>query len=345
MSTLLSIVGLVEKIDDFMLYKPSATFFIQYVFYSIPRYLFYLIPFVTLISSLFIFSIGVRSRELLILSIAGGRLRELLKPFLILGIIIAISGFIFGEFVQPNFIKKLNIMIDELTEKGKSQLQRDIFLKTKDGSILKIGAFSQEKRIATDVKIFILKGDVLIKRIDSEQAEIKSKELFLKNVITYDFVNGKIEKAQSLIYPVDIKISAVAFKDIKKIEEFGIGELLQKRKDLKRVGLNNPKIDTDISGKLSYNFVTFFMMVLGISLPLGAYERFSFILSKTKTSFQASGIITVGIGLVITIIYWLVYSLFMFLGYSKMLPPFISPWITPLIFGFFSVKLYLSIKE
>lgn len=345
MSTLLSIVGLIEKIDEFMLYKSSTFFFVKYAFYSIPRYLFYLIPFVTLIASLFVFSVGVRSKEFLILSVAGGRLRVLLKPFLFLGIIISITGFIFGEFIQPAFTKKLNHMIEELTEKGKSNIQRNIFLKTKTGTVVKIGMFSPENMTGTNLKIFVIDKNNLLKRIDSETAEIGSKEWFLKNGIIYDFVNGKIEKFERMNYPLEIKISALTFKDIKKIEEFGIGELLQKRRDLKRVGLSNPKIDTDISGRLSYNFVTFFMMVLGISLPLGAYEKFSFLFTKIKGTTSASGIITVGIGLVITIIYWLLYSLFMFMGYSKMLPPFASPWITPLIFGFLSIKLYYAIKE
>lgn len=345
MSCLLSIVGLIEKIDDFMPYKPPTTFFIEYGLYSIPRYIFYLIPFVTLVTSLFIFSIGVRSKEFLILSVSGGRLRVILKPFLILGIIISILGFIFGEFIQPEFTKKLNIMIEELTQKGKSSIQKELFVRAKDGTVIKIGKFSEAQKKANEVKIFVIKNNALIKKIDSQEAEIEQDKWLLKNCIIYDFVAGKVEKYNLMDHTLNLKISVAAFKDIKKIEEFGIAELIQKRKELKKVGLSNPKIDTDISSRLSYNFVTFFMMVLGMSLPLGAYEKFNFLFSKAKGGVTTGGIITVGIGLIITIIYWLVYSLFMFMGYSKILPPFISPWITPLIFGFISIKLYYSIKE
>ncbi|WP_353683490.1 LptF/LptG family permease [Thermodesulfovibrio sp. 3907-1M] len=343
MSLLLSIVGLIEKIDDFMPYKPSAVFFVKYGLYSIPRYIFYLIPFVTLVTSLFIFSVGVRSREFLILSVSGGKLRVLLKPFLILGIVISISGFIFGEFIQPEFTKKLNIMVEELTMKGKSSVQKNIFLRAKDGTVIKIGEYLAGQRKAKDVKAFIIKNNILTKRIDAQETEIKENSWIFKNALIYDFLSGKVEKSELTDYPINLKISVATFKDIKKIEEFGIVELIQKRKELKRAGLSNPKIDTDISGRLSYNFVTFFMMVLGISLPLGAHEKFIFIFSKTRGG--SSGIITVGIGLLITIVYWLVYSLFMFMGYSKILPSFVSPWITPLIFGFVSMKLFYAIKQ
>ena len=350
LASLLSIIGIVEKIDDIIPYKPSLLFFIEYFFYNIPRYVFYLIPFVTLISSLFIFSIGIRSRELLILSVSGGRLRKILKPFLFLGIIISLFGFIFGEFIQPHFTKKINIIIETLTEKNKIKMQKDIYVRTKDGTVVKIGKLnfseqSQNIKIANNLKIFIIKDDILFKRIDSEKADITNKEWLLKNVTVYDFINGRVEKLPEMNYPMNLKLSVTAFKDIKKIEEFGISELLQKRRELKRVGLSNPKIDTDISGRLSYNFITFFMMILGLSLPLGAFEKFSSIFSKTKSSAQAGGLITVSIGLLITICYWLLYSFFMFAGYSKILPSFIAPWITPIVFGLVSVKLYFSIKE
>ncbi|MDI1471068.1 MAG: LptF/LptG family permease [Thermodesulfovibrio sp.] len=350
LASLLSIIGIVEKIDDFMPYKPSLLFFIEYFLYNIPRYVFYLIPFVTLISSLFIFSIGIRTRELLILSVSGGRLRKILKPFLFLGVIISLFGFIFGEFIQPYVTKKINVMIETLTEKNKSRVQKDVYVRTKDGIVVKIGTLnfseqSQNIKIANNLKIFIIKDDILLKRIDSEKADITNKEWLLKNVIVYDFINGRVEKLPEMNYPMNLKLSVTAFKDIKKIEEFGISELLQKRRELKKVGLSNPKIDTDISGRLSYNFVTLFMMILGLSLPLGAYEKFSSIFSKTKSGVQASGLITVSIGLLITIVYWLFYSLFMFVGYSKILPPFIAPWITTVVFGLVSVKLYFSIKE
>lgn len=345
MSFLLSVIGLIDKIDDFVQYKPSAIFFVKYVIYMIPRYIVYLIPFVTLISSLFIFSIGVRSKEFLILSVSGGKLKQTLKPFIFLGIIVSIFGFIVGEFIQPEYTKKINNMIYELTEKRKVSVKRDIYLKGKDEIIVNIDSFYQDKGIGNEIKIYLMKNNILIKRIDSREAEITDKIWHLKDVVIYDFNSGKIEKFESLSYPINLKISIASFKDIKKIEEFSLAELIKKRKELKAVGLSNPKIDTDISGKLSYNFVTFFMMILGISLPLGAYEKFIFIISKVKRVSETSGIITVSIGLIITIIYWLFYSFFMFMGYSKILPPFIAPWVTPIICGFISVKLYYSIRE
>ncbi|MCS7203892.1 MAG: LptF/LptG family permease [Thermodesulfovibrio sp.] len=340
MSILLSLIGLIERIDDFIPYSPKFEFFFKYLLLNTPKYLFYLIPFITLISSLFIFSVGMKRKEFLILSVSGGRLRQILTPFLFVGLAITLFGFIVGEFIQPKFNKKINILTEELIQKKKATVQKNIYFKTREENIFRIETFYPEQKRGINVKIFIFKNGKLIKKLEAAEAEIREKSWILKDAVIYDFLNGKVEKQKILNHPLSEKISISVFKEIKKIEEFGVIELIEKRKELKKTGLSNPKIDADISGRLSYNLVTFFMMILGISLPLGATEKIFLVTAKSK-----EGIITAAVGLLITVIYWILYSLFMFMGYSKIIPPFVSPWIVPLIFSFVSLKLYLSIKE
>lgn len=345
LSFLLSVVGIIDKIEDFIQLKPSLIFFIKYILLIMPRYTFYLIPFITLISALFIFSIGVRTNELLMISVAGAKLRTVLRPFLILGILVSISGFIVGEFIQPESLRKANDMIYELSEKRKTVVRKNVYFRDKDNTLINIGEYNQDKGRGSDIKIYFINDNSLIKRIDSKEAEISDKFWLLRDVTIFDFTSGRIERLDKFNFQVNFKLSLTSFKDIKKIEEFSLQELIKKREELRSVGLSNPKIDTDISGKLSYNFVTFFMIILGISLPLGAYEKFSFLFNLRKGESRSSGILTVSLGLLVTIAYWLVYSFFMFMGYSKILPPLLAPWLTPLLFGLLSVKLYYSIKE
>lgn len=350
LSTFLAVVGLLEKIHDYLPYRPSTTFFIEFILLSIPRYIFYLIPFVTLISSLFIFSMGIRNRELIVVSLAGGRLSRSLLPFLILSFLISLFGFILSEFIQPEFTGRLNRLIQELTEKGKNVQKSNLFLRTKEGTIVKIETLkysgsSDRGSIGNNLKIFILKEGSLKERFDAEQAEIFGNQWTLKNVVHYDFVSAQVRRIETYRIEIDVNLSAATIKDIRQLDEFSIRELIGKREELRRMGLSNPKVDADLSGRLSYNLVTVFMMILGISIPLGAHERFSFILTKFKGSQTRGGAIIIGIGFIVMILYWVVYSFFMFLGYSKIIPPLVAPWITPLIFGVISVKLWLSIKE
>lgn len=350
LSTLFAIVGLIEKIHDYIPFNPPITFFLKFILYSLPRYFFYLIPFVTLIATLYVFSMGVRNRELLVVSLAGGKLRRILVPFTVLSLLISISGFFFGEFLQPEFTKKLNRMVSELTEKGGSVQRSNLFLRAKDGTIVKIGQLiysegTVQGSTGRAVKIFILKDNALKERIDAEEAKIEREFWILKNVVHYQYGTARVERKDSYRIALDIEISSATLKDIRKLEEFGIMELIQKREELKRMGLSNPKIDADISGRLSNSFVTLFMTILGISIPLGASERLIAFLTKTKGEKAKGGALVVGVGFLIMILYWLIYSLFMFFGYSKILPPLLAPWITPVIFGVLSVKLWLSIKE
>lgn len=114
--------------------------------------------------------------------------------------------------------------------KGKDSVKKEIFLRAKDGTIIKIGQYLSEQKKAKNVRLFIIKENFLIKKIDVEEAEVGEKYWTLKNGVIYDFSSGKVENFQLMNYPINLKISIATFKDIKKIEEFGVMELIQKRK-------------------------------------------------------------------------------------------------------------------
>lgn len=349
-STFFSVVALLEKIHDYLAYEPSALFYIEFVLLNIPRYFFYLLPFVTLISSLFVFSIAVKNREILIISLSGARLKRFFLPFIVLSLVISLFGFILGEFIQPEFTKELNRLVAELTERGKSLRRNNLYIMAKDGTVVKIGSltYSETKRGSSsgrDIKVFTFKDNSLDRVIEAQEADISDEIWTLRDVVIYDFSSAKVSREDSYRLTLDVNINLATIRDIRKIEEIRLKELLEKREELKRMGLMNPKIDTDISARLSYNFVTLFMMILGISIPLGAYEKLESLFARTRGTQSAQGALLVGIGILLMILYWVIYSVFIFLGYSKILPPLLSPWITPVIFGALSIKLWLSIRD
>ena len=49
----------------------------------------------------------------------------------------------------------------------------------------------------------------------------------------------------------------------------GIRELFRYTKKLEEAGFKNLKLIVDLNSKISYPFIDFFMVLLGISLPMG----------------------------------------------------------------------------
>jgi len=55
MSALFGILSLIEKMEEFMPYRPALDLLVQYALASIPRNIVYVMPMTALLSSLFVF--------------------------------------------------------------------------------------------------------------------------------------------------------------------------------------------------------------------------------------------------------------------------------------------------
>jgi lipopolysaccharide export LptBFGC system permease protein LptF len=73
------------------------------------------------------------------------------------------------------------------------------------------------------------------------------------------------------------------------------------------------------------------MLILGVSLPL-----------KSRIS---RGLIAAGIGLSISLLYWMGYILSISMGNAGIIPPFLAPWLMPALFAAIAIHLFRKIPE
>ncbi|MEW6675418.1 MAG: LptF/LptG family permease [Nitrospirota bacterium] len=359
LSLIFSLLNLINKIADFMPNNPSTGKLILYALLNLPKYLLYLLPMAVLICSLFIFSEASRRKELIAVRAAGGRLKALVYPFIISGMLLSIFAFITGEFVVPDLSKRAYELENTLKRKDKKLAFKEgtLWLRSIDGSHVRIELYIPDKRLAKGVSIFKTGGGqsrfypfggksgtvpLLQERIEAEEAEwiegqrAKSKEQSskgiwkLKNVIIYDVESGKVSSVSEMDYPY-LESPDFFSEKIKRPDEMGIGELYRYTKRLKEAGFRNTKLVVDLNSKVSYPLINFFLMLLGISLPVRGRI--------------GGGLFAAGLGLFISLIYWLGYTLMLSMGYAGIIPPSISAWITPLLFGITAIYLFRKIPE
>ncbi len=350
-SGVFSIIGLIDKIDDFMPHKPPFGLLMKYTFLSIPKYTHYLLPMAILLSSLFIFSQAIKRKEIVAIKAAAGKMKSILAPFIAIGVILTLFGFVLGEIIVPTTSKRLHAIKNKITkkEKGVTFKEGALYMRGKDGSIVRISLYLPDKNISKGVSIFKFDEEGLKERIDAETAEWEGNTWKLKDVTLYDMAKGKTMAIKEMTYPA-IESPKIFQEDMWKVEEMTMMELLKYQKRLSEAGFKNIKLSVDISSRLSYPLINFFMLLLGISLSIGgdfAEQRVLQIFSsqKIKEGTVGSGIIAAGLGLLISLIYWFSYSLFLSLGYAGTIPPIIAPWIVPAIFAVVSIHLYTQIPE
>ncbi len=344
LALIFSILELIDKIDDFMPNRPSLNSLLLYASFNFPKYLLYLLPMALLLCSLFTFSQANRRKEITAIRASGGRIKNLLMPFLFAGLFLSLFGFVLGELIMPDFSKKARELKNTITKKEKKFAFKEdtMWLRATGGSFVKIDLYLPEKKVSKGISIFRIENGYLKERIEAEEAEweevrssnlkVKSSEGIwrLKKVIVYDIESGKISRLRELEYPY-LESPDIFTEDIQKPEEMGIGELLRYTKKLKEAGFKNQKLIVDLNSKISYPLINFFMVLLGISLSM--------------RENRGGGLVTAAIGLFISLLYWFSYTVTLSMGYAGIVPPVISTWLVPIIFGGAAVYLFRKIPE
>ena len=332
-----SILDLIDKVDDFMPGKPSVENLLLYTFFNFPKYFLYLMPAAMLICSLFIFSQASRNREIVIIKATGGRLRKLFQPFIFTGLLLTVVAFLLGEIVVPDFSTRSDDLKNSLEKKiGTLTFQEGtLWLRAKDGSPVRIELYIPEKKLAKGVSIFVMEKEFLKERIEAEEAvwqEVNSLTGIwrLKNVTIYDIKREQVNNLAEYDYP-NLESPDFFTNAIKKPEEMGIAELYRYTERLKRAGFRNKKLLVDMNKKVSYPFIDFFMILFGISLSM--------------RSNIGGGLFAAGLGLLISTLYWFAYTMMLSLGYAGLIPPAVSAWLVPVVFGIVTVHLFRMIQE
>lgn len=344
-----SIIGIIDKAEEFMPHKPSTQLLVLYALYMLPKYIQYMLPMAILLSGLFIFSQAIGRREIVVIKASGGKLRTLLRPFVALGILLTLLGFVLGEIVVPHTSKQLRSISGQITKKEKKATFREgtIYMRGKDGSVVRIGLYLPDKETYQSISIFRFNADGLQERIDAESATWKGDHWTLKNASTVTIASGGRTMVPELSY-MGLDSPRIFQEEVWKVEEMSLTELYSYKKRMQEAGFRNIKLTVDISSRLAYPLINLFMLLLGISLSVGGDQELLqrlYQLRMFQNAHAHAGVVSAGIGLMISLLYWFGYSFCLSLGYAGTLPPAVTPWIIPVLFSGVSAYLFLNIPE
>ncbi len=332
------ILNLFEEIEFFKNINVNILTPLMLTSIFIPSMIIKILPFIVFISSMW-FMMKVRNnKDLLTFKIFGF---SNLKIFFILATTSFILGWIILIFINP-----ITSTMSKYYEQTKSNYSRDIdHLVTfnKNGLWIKENLNSQQRIIAAakpegfnliDVSIFHLdEKSNLIEKIVSKNANIKSNEWLLKDVIIFKPDNGilKGEKLENYkinsIYDYD-KINSL----FKNFDTMSFLETILNYNLLLNSGYSETFLNQSLHTMLSLPFFLFLMTALASI----------FTMNNLKKSDNFKLII---LGLITCVLTFYFKDLSLALGQTGRLPLVLAVWAPILALGFFSFIGVLQINE
>ena len=345
LSLVFSLMDLINKINDFIPHNPSMFDLLLYPALNLPQYFLYLMPVAALMSGLFVFGQAGKRREIMAIKAAGGGIKALLMPFVYAGLFLSIAGFLIGEFAVPDLARKAHILRDTLSRKENllSFNEGTVWLR-KNNTIIRIDLLLPGKGILKGISIMKIENDMLSERIEAESAEwrpapsgsIAAQDTggrgawYLKNVTSYDIKTGMITKSKELQSNV-IDSPEIFRENTQKPEEMNVRELAAYTKRLRDAGFRNTKLVVDIQSRISYPLINVIMLVLGVALA--------------TRGVVGGGLVTAAVGIFISLLYWVTYTLSLSMGYTGIFPSILAAWLVPALFGILAFYLFRTIPE
>jgi len=323
-----------EKIDDVVRHGLNPYLALKYLFYSLPQIFFQILPVAFLIAALLALGLMSRSGELMAIKASGISLYRITSVLLTMAFLFSIFTFACYEIILPRSNQQAAYYKNIIEGKKVSQnlRQNRIWLWSEKNNMLNIQLMDQERQEARGIALFELdRRFQLVRRIDAQRGAYHEGNWYLYNGIERAFQRNNPMKVTFREFECEIFPIQERFEDIfalqKQPDEMNYRELSKYIERLKEVGYNVNTYLVDLHMKISVPFITFIMTLIG--LP------FAVKVDKSAKLFS------VGLGLAISFIYWLIFYIGVSLGRTGLISPLIAVWLGNFIFTGLGGFLYL----
>ena len=334
------IIDLFANLDDIIEQQVSIKVLLQYYSAFLPSIFTIVTPVSTLLATLYSLGNLNRQNEIIAMKAGGVSTLSIIAPYLFMGLIISLLSFIVDNEYVPNAYQKYNTIKNEQIERqGKNErveIIKDLTLYGSDYQVYY--AESYNTKTSTLKGLIILKhndqGD-LIARITADEGKYINDKWVLYNCSIYRLTktgarNGAPAHFKEKIWPPNEKPKDFA-RSTHKTQFMSVFELYRYTKKLTKNNQAPAGILIDLYNKVSFSFVSFVIVLIG--LP--------FALMKNK----GGTFIYIGIGLGISFLYYFTLIASVAIGKAGFMPPFISSWLANIIFSIAGIIMLSKVSK
>ncbi len=318
-------VDIFENLDDFTKIHADLVTTAKYFLLRLPQAIYYIVPLSLLFASFLNLGLFTKYNEVTAMRSGGLSVLNIASPMLIVTFLISISIFFLNDSVVPAANKKAENIKRRMENRQEEMFFKadSLWLKSDSHTFYNISFIDPDKKILWGINVYSLSPDSRIREsISADKAISVNGQWFLQSGIrrVFDSDNQVMKVYTFDQFPIPFPFE---LKDIRhavvQASETRFSVLRDYIKRIRREGYEVKRLAVDLYAKTSFPLAGFIMTIIGVSLALHI-KRFGGI---------ASGM---GLCILVSLLYWVSFSLSLHMGYSGYIPALLSAWLANIIF-------------
>ncbi len=330
------LIDLFEELSYFLTRKAGLGTVLLYYLYTLPSVVVLLYPVSLLLAVFVVYGQLTRYRELHALESAGVRATRLFGPAIAIGaatVVIYLLGYEFVAVPANAALADLRAYRIERRAVAAVQKRRDVYFVGETGRVFSIREFESNGTMKGFSIQDLGKDRRVERRVDGRQAFFRdgwvgydvtvrefapdgSERLRVLDSLRLDWVTERPEDFTRILRPV---------------EETGVAALRRYIDRMRRAGEDVAEEEVEYHYRFSYSLIGLIVVLLG--LPLSVRLR------------RGGVMFGLGLGLLVSFLYWGVIQLSRAYGTSHVVSPALAAWLPNIVFGGIAAALVVAYRQ
>jgi lipopolysaccharide export system permease protein len=346
---LLALVALVVTSTTFTLFDLipalaksglSARYAAGYLGYLVPQLAYYVSPFAVLVAILIGGSVLARTNQFVVLAASGLGRSRIIMGVLTTTILLGIGLWVLSNHLLPFTNREQDLRYHQIKNKQLDQTTIAFGRKWVFGQNQTIYSYQriEEDHTLLDAEIYRLSPD---RRILTEQLQFREARQTGKQ--TWRIVEGETRRIQPDLtlahLPIDGEAARLTITDgadlfkrtVNQSTKMSADDLRLYLKQLSRIGIKSREMELDLEKRIAFPFSCITLGLLAIPF------------ATTRRARRSSPLTSVAIGVAISLVLWLLMSVFEAAGKQGSLPIEVAVWAPQLLF--LAIAILLNTRE
>lgn len=327
------IATFIDKSDKLFKGTASTGIVLQFLAYSTPQFVYYVIPIAALLSVLVTFGILSRTSELTVMKACGVSLYRIALPIVLLSLIGSAALFALEQEILARANRRASALDDTIRgrpPKSLNPLNRHWVI-GRDGAIYHYGFYDPRQRVLTSLSVYRPAADGWRLASQTYAATAQFTDRWVgTNGWTQDLASKTPTWRPFTKAPVEVEPPDYFETEQTDADTMTVAQLRRYVSELSASGFDVSGLAVELQRKLAFPLVTFVMTLLAVPFGVSTGRR--------------GTLYGIGLGVVIALSYWFLMSVFIAIGKAGILSPVLAAWTPNIVVAAAAIYLLLTAK-